>query len=559
MRHPGYGVALSAALGTLACGGGGAPAHAPGPGAPSGAVTLVVAGAKVYGAPPGADAVAVSGASIVAVGSSDALRPKCAPPCVVVEAAGGFLMPGFHDAHVHLYGAGREASQLVVRGRALAPIQAAVTAYAKEHPELPWIFGRGWEFDGSGTLPTSADLDAVESRRPVALADHSGHNLWVNTAALAAAGVDARTPDVPGGRIVRGANGAPTGVFIDGAKAMFLGRMPKDSEADMERWILKGQEIALGAGITSAQGGPVSLAMARAYKSLDDAGRLTQRAFLWAPLGVSDSQLQEWLQFASGLPKDGHVHVVAFKGFLDGTFAAKTSAMIAPYANAPGETGQLYFPPGELARLVVRANRAGFPVALHAEGDRAVREALDAFEASKTALHHGLVNRVEHAVVVDPKDVPRFAQLGVAASVHPMWLATSSAQSRIFRVAGPTRIGETYAFRTLEAAGAMLLFGSDYPSGVEIDPIVGLSGAIRRQLKNGEIFALNEAVDPDAAMRASTSSPAAAIGMGDRLGKLAPGQLADMILLAGDPREARSRADAPITRMWIGGRDVPVR
>lgn len=530
----------------------GAPADGDASATPGAPFSLVIVHAKLFSDAQG-DAVGVRGRAIAEIGASDALAARCTDGCALVDARGAFVQPGFHDAHVHLYSAGQEASLLRVYGANVTAIQTAVKAWAASHPSDPWILGRGW-ISTQPPLPTHADLDATGITRPIALTDHTGHNLWVNAAALAAANITAATPDPAGGRIVRDASGAPTGILLDAAATLVTAKVPPYDDASIEKFILAGEAMSIAAGVTTSQGGPVSLDIARAYARLDAENRLRQRTFLWAPIGVSDDVFAQWVDFAHGLPKDGKVQVVAFKGFVDGTLATETASMLDPYADDPASRGPIYRGVADLAPLVVRANRAGFPAAVHAIGDRAVRTALDAFEAARATTGTTLVNRVEHASVVDPADMPRFAALGVAASVQPVWMTEGPPAAAAPKL-GAARLAHFYPWRSLAAAGATLVFGSDMPSSDQDDPVAGIWGAVARTSSAGP-FLPEEGVDATLALRAFTSVPAEVVGWGDRLGKIAPGYTADLVMLARDPRGARSIADDPIQRMWIAGQEI---
>jgi len=546
------------AAGSAACGS----ADPPSPSVPADAtaaeLTLVIAHASLDAkVAPDVDAVGVRGGAIIGLGASDELAGRCGAGCTLVDARGGFLMPGFQDAHVHLYGAGMASFELDVSVGSVPKIQKALAAWAAAHPRDPWILGRGFYYGALSSPPTHADLDAVVADRPVALTDHSGHNVWANAAAIAAAGIDNTTPDPPGGKIVRDSAGAPTGTFEDAATALVLGKVPPYSDGDIERFIAAGEKLSLSAGVTASQGGPVPLKVAKAYARLDAQGKLRQRAFLWAPLGVSDDVFQQWIAFASGLPKDGKVHLVAFKGFADGVFPSRTAALLQPYADAPATSGDLYMPADRLAPLVARANGAGYAVAVHAIGDAAVRATLDGFELARATTPTTLVNRIEHVCLVDPADVPRFAALGVAASVQPIWIAEASSSAMVESRLGAARAARLYPWRSLADAGATLLFGSDMPASDQDDPVAGLYGAVTRRTASDALLGPDQALDPALALRAFTAAPAEAIGLGGSLGKLAPGQDADLLLLARDPRDgARSLADDAVVAMWIRGKAV---
>jgi len=515
------------------------------------APTLAILHATLWGAT--GDAVLVRGSKIIAVGKSDDLAAKCGSPCETFDARGAFLTPGFHDAHVHLYSAGQAAMQLDVARMRLPQIQDAIKKYAREHGR-DWIVARGWF--ALGALPTHADLDAVESERPIVVIDHSGHNIWVNAATMRAAGITKSTPDPPSGKIVRDPNGEPTGVFEDAAQSLITSKEPTPARDDLDRILLAGDEIANANACTASQGSGVPLEIAREYARLDRENGLKTRTFLWAPLGAKDDLFQAWIAFERSLPKEGKVHVVAFKGFADGVFVTNTAALLAPYADDPKTSGSLYLEGDAAASLVIRANRAGFPVVIHAIGDRAVRASLDAFARAKDALHHNLVNRVEHAAMIDPADAPRFAALGVAASVQPVWIRGYPNRKSFMPAnkVGPERASRIYAWGAL--SDPTLLFGSDLPSPTNSHPIAGIYGATARTFGDEEAYFPEQNIDFAAAMTASTSAPAEAIGMGNVLGKIAPAFEADLVLLDHDPKNAKSLTDDPIKKIWIAGRAV---
>jgi predicted amidohydrolase YtcJ len=501
---------------------------------------------------PDADAVEVADGRIRALGRSRTLAEHCIGDCTVIDAGGGFIMPGFHDAHAHPFSAGEAAAELAVHGASIPAIQAAVSSYSTAHPRDRWILGRGWASARFRSWPTARDLDAAEASRPVVLTDTSGHNVWANSAALAAAGVTESTPDPPGGKIAH-----PLGVLLDAAQLLVTRHQPPLDDGAIARFVEHADAQRLAMGITStAEGGTESLRVAEVYARLDREGRLATRVFLWAPLGGSDAEFRRWTALAESLPREGKVHVAAFKGFADGTMVAHTAAMLEPYVDMPETRGNLYYGQALLDRQVLRANRAGYPVAIHAIGDRAVRQALDAFEHSKGALRHGLVNRVEHTTVVDPADLPRFAALGVAASVQPAWLSSyPSAASFVYAERIPaSRQSTIYPWRSLADAGASLLFGSDYPSSPVLDPIFGIHAAVTRRFTDGGAFLPEQTLSPDAALRAYTANTSEAMGWGNRLGKLAPGYDADILILDHDPRVgAKSMAEDPVRRVWVGG------
>ena len=507
---------------------------------------------------PHFDAVAIAKGRIARVSTSRDLGARCVGSCKLVDAAGGFLTPGFHDAHGHFFQAARDASGLRLVGSAVPELVAAVKAYAVAHPDAHWIVGSGWTVAG-GAMPTHVDLDGIDAR-PIVLSDHTGHEAWVNAAALKLSHITRDTRDPVGGRILRDKAGEPSGILEDSAVALVKSFEPPMSDDDIARTLALADQMALSVGITTWES-QLPQVVVKKLAQLDASGALHTRVFAWGVLDLADGHaatIASWRALAADLPKDGRVHVVAMKAFADGTFAARSAALLAPYADAPKERGPVGPRQEDLDRAVEDANRAGFPVAVHAIGDRAVRAALDAFERSKGALHHHLTNRVEHALLVDPADVPRFKELGVVASVQPVWFDGYPSESRFFlrsRI-GAERLPTLDAWGTWSAAGVPLLLGSDVPASDEYDPVLGLACATTRRFHDGSAFRPEEALDADAALADFTWTAAEVTGFGTELGKLAEGYLADMDLFERDPRRARSAREAGLVRVWIGGVEV---
>lgn len=505
------------------------------------------------------DSVAIKDGKIAAVGGTDSLRRSCLGSCRLVDAKQGFLLPGFHDAHSHPISGGEGYFQVQVKGSSLPEIQEAVKEYAKANPSAPWIVGRGWVAAEFGkTPPSRRDLDVAERKRPVVLLDSDGHQLWVNSAAIEAAGVSRSTRDPEGGTVVRERDGYPAGVFLENATSLIYARMPSDTDEDRKKYILKGEEVGLTAGFTAQQGGPLGFSTMQAYADLDAQGKLSQRAYLWASIDESEHQFKRIVDFDKSLPRAGLVRVSAFKGFVDGVIGSYTAAMLAPYSDHPGTEGEPAYSQAELDRLVIRANRAGYPAVLHAIGDRGVRMALDAFEASKRELRHSLVNRVEHIESLDPSDAKRFAKLGVAASMQPShYVFDTAAESYYPPRLGPERIRHSFAWKEIASAGALLVFGTDYPV-VAMDPIEGMNCAIHRTHVDGAPFETHQKIDGVTALDAFTWNPAKSIGEGGRLGRISVGYDADLVLFAEDPREgvAKEVEENPARLVMVRGRIV---
>jgi hypothetical protein len=377
----------------------------------------------------------------------------------------------------------------------------------------------------------------------------------VNGVALERAGITRETVDPPGGVIVRDDDREPTGLLLDAAGLLVVRAIPEIADDVLSRSLADAHAASLRRGYTSVTGS-ASLRELELYARLDAEGRLDQRIFAWGPLGAPDAVFTRWLELAASLPRDGRVRLVAFKGFVDGVFASRTAALEEPYADAPDITGELAIDPEWLAELVLRANRAGYPVALHAIGDRAVRVSLDAFERSREVLGHSLVNRVEHADLVRPEDVERFAELGVAASVQPTFiLFRSPATSTYVPRLGRERTERAFPFRTLSDAGVMLLFGTDHPVGYLAQaPTLTLVAAVEREYLDGTPFSPDERLDLATAVEAATRGPAIAIGEDD-LGVLDPGAIADIVVVRELLPDLAATTEPPIL-VVAGGRVV---
>lgn len=524
---------------------------------------LVITNGRVHSnSKNAATAIAIAGNKIAAISDSDELEDQCKRPCRVINAHGGFMIPGFHDAHAHQAEGGSHYFHLQVSGSNPRDIAKEVRAYARKHPEKEWIFGAGWDTAAfKGKFPTRFDLDRGEAKRPVVLEDTDGHQLWVNSAALREAEITKKTQAPEGGTIVRDKNGIPTGVLLETATKLITEAMPDPSVRERESFILKGQDVGIKAGVTSTQGGPVTLELAEVYKTLNKTHRLKQRTFIWLYLESDDAEFKQALRFARSVNKDGpesKLRVVAFKGFVDGVLSAHTSALLEPYADRPNFSGRPLISQQRLNEYVLRANKAGFPVALHATGELAVRMALNAFENSKNKFNTHLINRIEHAESIAPSDIGRFKEIGVAASMQPAHMHFESSRASYYpKKLGSERLKHAFAWKELVDSGALLAFGTDYPV-VEQDPIEGIYCATQREYWDETSFEEHNKIDGRTALRAFTTTPARLIGMGDELGELKPGFLADIVILKHDPRQgAESELEEnPPQLVIIGGQVV---
>lgn len=389
---------------------------------------------------------------------------------------------GFVDAHAHPVGLGRKLSELNLQD--LPSLKVTLDAVRAQADGEGWLLGRGWDHNDwddapDGGWPSAALLDAVVDDRPVVLRRVDGHASWVNTAALRAAKITAETPDPPGGRILRDAEGAPTGILIDAAAELVP--VPKPSTEQVEAWILRAQDAMIAEGLVGAHDMGVSDTALAAYRGLVQKNALKVR--IWAYLDPTSEAAERLLR--AGPTKEGRLHIVGIKAYADGALGSRGAHLLAPYADEPDSRGLRLTSNDELTTLATRCLRARAQLAVHAIGDAAARDVLDAFAAARAAVPDAadVPLRLEHAQVVAASDRARLAPLGVIASVQPTH-ATSDAPWAADRL-GAERVDDSYAWRSLRRAGADLALGSDFPVEAA-DPAWGLWAATTRRDRNGE-------------------------------------------------------------------------
>jgi predicted amidohydrolase YtcJ len=497
---------------------------------------LVLTGGIILTMQPGApraEAVAIRGGRFTAVGTADEVRAHIGPGTRVIELKGRTMTPGLVDAHCHLYGLGIALETLPLRGqKSPAAIAELVREQAKTRPEGEWISGRGWDQNlfTPAEFPGHAPLDAAAPKHPVALRRIDGHAVWANAAAMRAAGVGRATADPPGGKILRDAAGEPTGVFIDHAMALIDAKMPPDPPALRERRILRAAEIAVSLGLTGVHEMGIDDETVAVYRKLALEKRLPLRVHAYLS---GEGRVDSLPSRKPDSDPDGTAMFVlrGVKLFADGALGSRGAALLTPYNDDPSNTGLLLTPPDEMRRAAKIAAESGFQLAVHAIGDRANRIVLDAFEAAsaaKAGTPRDLRFRIEHAQVVAPEDLGRFAKLGVIASMQPTH-ATSDmpwAEARI----GPSRSRGAYAWRSILSTGAHIAFGSDFPVE-ETSPLLGVYAAVTRQDAKGNPpggFRPEERVTLDEALRAFTAEPAYAAFVEGHRGAIAKGFVADL-------------------------------
>ncbi|MGZ4811430.1 MAG: amidohydrolase [Terriglobales bacterium] len=499
------------------------------------------AAAKVY---PRAQAIAVKKGRIVEVGTSDALRKRKGPRTQVIDLGGHFVMPGLNDAHLHLANGGFEMLNVELSEvKSLEEMKARIAARVKSAGPGEWILGRGWD-DTKWTaqkIPTRQDLDSVTGDHPALFIRTDGHMLVANTAALRIAGITKQTQDPEGGRIDRDNKGEPEGGLRETAQVLVRKMVPPPTPAQRRRGAELALQQAARYGLTSAQDNS-QWEDFLTYADLENEGKLTLRISEWLPFPQPLNILEQHRVFHS--PEDPMLHTGMLKAFMDGSIGSHTAAMLSPYTDEPKNSGLPQYERATLDQMSAQRAAAGFQMGFHAIGDHGVAMALQAFAAAERYVEEknpnapqlrqpgGFRFRVEHAQVVAPEDFARFRQLRVIASMQPNHLLTDMnwAMQRI----GPERAKHSYAWNEFLRNGVVLAFGTDYP--VEpITPFRGLYAAVTRKNEAGtKEYVPEQKISIDQAIAAYTTGAAYAEFAESEKGRLAPGFLADFVVLDRD-------------------------
>ena len=476
-----------------------------------------------------------------------------------VDGKGQVMVPGMIDSHGHVMGLGFSALTLdLTDTKSLAEALAKVAAYAKANPDRPWILGRGWnqELWPEKRFPTAAELDAVVADRPAWLERVDGHAGWANSKALAAANVTALTKAPAGGAIERLAGGKPAGVLVDNATELVAKAVPAPRPEDRDLALAKAQEILLARGVTAIADMGTTIEDWQAFRRAGDNGTLRVRIMSYA-MGTDNMALiggpgpSPWLY-------DDKLRLNGVKLYSDGALGSRGASLKAPYNDAPGVKGLRVTADTQLKNFMSRAALDRFQVAIHAIGDEANAAALTAIEDMNQTYKGDRRWRIEHAQILDPVDIPRFAKAGVIASMQPVHQTSDRlmAEARL----GPNRLSGAYAWESLAESGAKLAFGSDVPVEVS-DTWAGLAAAISRTGPDGQPFGgwqPQQRVSRELALAAYTANGAWAGFAEGRFGRLQRGERADFLLIDRDPMLA-TPADirsTQVRQVWVGGRLV---
>jgi predicted amidohydrolase YtcJ len=526
-----------------------------------------------------ATAVAIRGETIVAVwyaGSPEAttteeIQKWKGPNTRLIDLHGQFAMPGFNDAHVHLASASYAQLEVNLQGtKSLAEFQQRIRERLKDFQSGEWISANGWDHTlwPEKKFPSRQDLDAVSTKNPIIAGRIDGHVAAVNSLALQMAGINAKTPDPPGGRIERDPKtGEPTGMLDEDAAMNLVSELvPNYSEAKRAQAFEAVFNYASKFGVTSVQDNSVIVADEASnygwqnflvYRELQHAGKLNVRVTEWLPFEVPLARLERMRR--DGGTTDPWLKTGTLKEVLDGSLGARTAAMLAPYSDDPNATGIMRIPPEKLTPMAIERDHDGFQLAFHAIGDRANHVALDTFAAVIAANgERDRRDRVEHAQIVALQDFTRFAKMNIIASMQPSHLLDDErwATERI----GPQRVLGAYAWRTMEKEGVHLAFGTDFPVE-DINPLRGVYACVTRELPQGSPaggWQPQEKLKMRECLSAYTAGSAYAEYSEKIKGKIAPGMLADLVVYAVNLTEIppADLLKLPVSMTIAGGRIV---
>jgi hypothetical protein len=528
------------------------------------APTLILHNARIYTVDTQssiAEAIAITGDRILRVGSNSDVLALRSPSTRLIDVGGAAIVPGFHDAHAHVVGLGASLQDVDLRGtRTFEEVVGRVRRRLATARPGEWIVGRGWDQNDwpEKDWPRHDLLSAATPDNPVYLTRIDGHAGLANQKAMEASELTRSTADPPGGRIIRSADGAPTGVLIDEAEGLVTSRIPGVGRQQLEDQIQLADRELRRLGITTVHDAGADANVVDAYKHLVDSGRVKTR--LYVMLRGTLAELTPFFNRGPIEDADHRLTVRSVKIYADGALGSRGAALLEPYSDEPATSGLLTTPPEELYAQTIAAARAGFQVGIHAIGDRANRQVMDLFERVQREMpgSRGLRMRIEHAQILDAAEIPRFAKLGVIAAMQPTH-ATSDmpwAESRI----GPARVAEgAYVWRALLDSGAMIASGSDFPVE-DANPMLGFYAAITRQDSAGNPsvgWMPRQRMTREEALASFTRHAAFASHAERFTGSIEAGKLADLLVLSKDIMQIAAREILTTTvRMTVSGGEI---
>jgi hypothetical protein len=486
-----------------------------------------------------AQAVAVKDGKIVYVGDDAGAKKFIGDNSRVVDLEGRMLLPGFQDSHIHPIGAGIEAGVCDLNGLAgIAEYRQTIREYASANPDLPWIVGGGWSMSvfGPGGAPNRDIIDEIVPDRPVFLTSQDGHTGWANSAALKIAGITKDTPDPVDGRIDRDPeSGEPIGSLQEGATKLVSKHIPPTSEEERIAGLVYAVKLLNSYGITGVQDAIVGKDELVAYKALEGRGGLSMHVVgaLWWDRERGMEQIPELVALRDEFT-DGQVDARTVKIMQDGVMENYTAAMLEPYLIPGGGKGIPMVDPQKLKEIVSDLDKQGFQVHFHAIGDAAVRQSLDAIE--EALLDNGQLghrHHISHLQMIDPADIPRFAELDAVANFQPLWAYPDEYVTELtIPFIGEERARWMYPIKSVLDTGARVAFGSDW-SVSTANPFPQIETAITRKSATEDSAVLNpeQRIDLVAALAAFTINAAFVNRLDEQTGSIEVGKLADLIVL----------------------------
>lgn len=492
-------------------------------------------------------AVAIRNNQIIAIGSADEMANWKGDSTQVIDLEGKFASAGFNDAHIHFLTGSLgllEANHL--EATSLDETIAIILKFAESNPQKEWVTGRGWQYSffPSGMPDHNSMAKLNELDRPVFVRAYDGHSAWANKKALAIAGITRKSTFEGFGEIVKDKNGEPTGAFKEGASALVGKFVPEISYEDKLNALRAGMKMAASLGITSLQNANGSEEEIRLFLDLIKNNEMTVRyaASFSVGQGATEETMNRWAFLRDSIgTTNPFLRADAVKFMIDGVIESHTASMLEPYSDlsptSPDALGKLNLSIEKYQELVTQLDAKGFRLYTHAIGDRGVREALDAYEKALTVnKSSGKRHRIEHIETVKPEDILRFKKLGVMASMEPIH-ADPATISVWEKAVGPVRLPYSFAWNDMLQQQAFLVFSSDWPAAISVNPIRGIHVAVNRRTPEGypeQGWVAHQKISMQQAMKAYTSAGAYSSFEESTKGKLLPGYLADVIVFSDD-------------------------
>ncbi|HEX3355178.1 MAG TPA: amidohydrolase [Terriglobales bacterium] len=530
----------------------------------------VIVNARIYtvnSKQPWAEALAIGGDRILAVGSAREIAAYRAASTQMIDAQGKLVLPGFTDCHIHFMDGSLGLTQVDLNGsKSVAELQRRVKQYAESHPKEAWIQGMGWTYPtfGPSALPDKKFLDEVVPDRPVYLQAFDGHSSWVNSKALALAGITRDTPDPPNGKIIRDDKGEATGALQESAGDLVARLTPKPTHAERLAALRLGIHEANKFGLVRVHSAGQDFEWLDLYNELRQQNQLSLRfyvAYFLDPPELTPNAIDK-IEQARRTYHDDWISGGVVKTMLDGVIEAHTAAMLEPYSDDPTKIGKLFWDPAKYKQAVAELDRRGLQIFTHAIGDKAVRLALDAYQQAAETNHTSDARpRIEHIETISAQDIPRFGKQGVIASFQPLHAYPDEDTLGIWaRNAGKERAQRAWVWHSIESTGGVLAFGSDWPV-VTLNPWPGVQNALTRQTREGDppgAFVPGERISLQDAIKAYTLGAAFAGRREKTEGSLEPGKLADLIVLSQDLFEIKPNqiAQTEVLMTMVGGKTV---